>query len=130
MGTCEDDSLWNINKIIYDGQCRNPYEVSYKDSGLLSSCKGKMDGNYANEHPDLYFGGHRDYFRVGRKCDAYYQCQGGEASAVKCPNGTTYDSVNKVVNQGTIPLDWDASFIAIQILKCLDFQTIWTNVHI
>lgn len=27
-------------------------------------------------------------------------------------------------------MDWDANFIAIQILKCLDFQTIWTNVHI
>lgn len=36
----------------------------------------------------------------------------------------------KIVHQGTIPLDWDANFIAIQILKCLDFQTIWTNVHI
>lgn len=55
MGKCEDDSLWNINKIIYDGQCRNPYEVSYKDGDLLSSCDGKMDGNYANELPDLYY---------------------------------------------------------------------------
>lgn len=80
MGKCEDDSVWNINKIIYDGQCRNPYEVPYKDGGLLSSCDGKMDGNYANELPDLYFGGHRDYFRVGRKCDAYYRCLGGVAS--------------------------------------------------
>lgn len=100
MGKCEDDSLWNINKIIYDGQCRNPYEVSYKDGGLLSSCDGKMDGNYANELPDLYFGGHRDYFRVGRKCDAYYRCLGGVASAVKCPNGTTYDSLSKNCTPG------------------------------
>lgn len=48
-GICEDDSLWNINQIIYNGQCRNLYEVSHKDGGLLSSCEGKMDGNYANE---------------------------------------------------------------------------------
>lgn len=73
-GICEDDSLWNINQIIYKGQCRNLYEVPHKDGGLLSSCEGKMDGNYANEHPDLFFGERRDYFRVGRKCDAYYRC--------------------------------------------------------
>lgn len=99
-GICEDDSLWNINQIIYKGQCRNLYEVPHKDGGLLSSCEGKMDGNYANEHPDLFFGERRDYFRVGRKCDAYYRCQGGVASAVKCPSGTTFDSVSKSCKPG------------------------------
>lgn len=65
-GMCEDNELWNTIQIIYKGQCRNLYEVPFRDGGLLSSCDGKMDGNYANEHPDLYFGGYKDYFRVGR----------------------------------------------------------------
>lgn len=99
-GMCEDDELWNTIQIIYKGQCRNLYEVPFKDGGLLSSCDGKMDGNYANDHPDLYFGGYKDYFRVGRKCDAYYRCQGEVASAVKCPNDTTFDSAGKSCKSG------------------------------
>lgn len=127
---CEDDSLWNINQIIYKGQCRNLYEVPHKDGGLLSSCEGKMDGNYANEHPDLFFGERRDYFRVGRKCDAYYRCQGGVASAVKCPSGTTFNSVSKSCKPGNHSIGLDASSIAIQISKCTVFQTIWQSVRI
>lgn len=44
-GMCEDDSLWNIYKIPYHGQCTNPFEVPFKEGGFLSSCEGKQDGN-------------------------------------------------------------------------------------
>lgn len=72
-GTCDDDNLWNIKQMIYKGQCRNPYEVPVEDGGLLSCCKEKKNGNYAN---DLSIGYRRD-IRFGRICDAYYRCPGG-----------------------------------------------------
>lgn len=54
-----------------------------------------MDGNYVNEFFDFYFGGYRDYFRVGWKCDVYYWCLGGVVSVVKCLNGIIYDLLSK-----------------------------------
>lgn len=81
-GTCDNDNMWDIKQIVHKGQCRNPYEVPHEDGGLLSSCDGKKDGNYAN---DFYIEGRRDYIRFGRICDAYYRCQKGVSSAVKCP---------------------------------------------
>lgn len=47
----------------------------------------------------IYFSKNKE-FGVGRKCDAYYRCQGGVASAVKCPSGTTFDSVSKSCKPG------------------------------
>lgn len=76
--------MWNIKHMIYKGQCRNPYEVPVKDGGLLSSCDGKKDGNYANE----FITGYRGDITYGRICDAYYRCQGGVSRAIKCRNGT------------------------------------------
>lgn len=102
-GTCDENSLWNIKKIIHKGQCRNPYEVSHKDGGLQPSCEGKEDGNYSNDFGGYYihFGQYtKDYFGVGRKCDAYYQCKGGVATAVKCPNGTTFESLSRSCKPG------------------------------
>lgn len=98
-GTCEDDSLWNIYKIPYHGQCTNPFEVPFQDGGFLSSCEGKEDGNYRFEH-DSYYRQQGDYFGVGRQCDAYYRCQRGVASAVKCPNGTVFESVSRSCKPG------------------------------
>lgn len=98
-GTCEDDSLWNIYKIPYHGQCTNPFEVPFKDGGFLSSCEGKEDGNYRFEH-DSYYRQQGDYFGFGRQCDAYYRCQRGVASAVKCPNGTVFESVSRSCKPG------------------------------
>lgn len=40
-GTCEDDSLWNINQIIYKGQCRNLYDVPHKGTRFAVKLWGK-----------------------------------------------------------------------------------------
>ncbi|XP_062602676.1 chitin-binding domain protein cbd-1-like [Saccostrea cucullata] len=93
-GTCKDDKLWDIYKIPYNGKCTNPFEVPHKDGGFLSSCEGKTDGNYRFEHDSLYMG-QGDYFGFGRQCDAFYRCQGGVATAVKCPNGTVFESESR-----------------------------------
>lgn len=103
-GTCEDDAEWNIYKIPHDGKCTNPFEVLYKDGGFLSSCEGKADGNYRFEH-DSYYRQQGDYFRVGRQCDAYYQCRGGVATPVKCPKGTVFESVSRLCKPGNHSID-------------------------
>lgn len=95
-GTCNNDNLWNITKMIYKGQCRNPYEVPVKDGGLLSSCDGKKDGNYAND----FSIGYRGDIQFGRICDTYFRCQWGVPSAVKCPTGTVFESVSKTCKPG------------------------------
>lgn len=132
-GTCDENSLWNIKKIIHKGQCRNPYEVSDKDGGLLPSCEGKEDGNYSNDFGGYYihFGQYtKDYFRVGRKCDAYYQCKGGVATAVKCPNGTTFESLSRSCKPGNHSIGLGCHFIVIQVSICTVFQTNWQSVNI
>lgn len=47
----------------------------------MPSCTGKEDGNYP--------------YLVGY-CPGYYKCEGGVATAVKCPKGTMFDAVRKM----------------------------------
>lgn len=85
-GVCEDDAEWDIYKIPHDGKYTNPFNFLYKDDRFLSSSEGKADGNYRFEH-DSYYMQQGEYFGVGRQCDAYYLCEGGVATPVKCPKG-------------------------------------------
>ncbi|XP_055999588.1 uncharacterized protein LOC125656654 [Ostrea edulis] len=98
-GTCEDDVLWDIYKIPHSGKCTNPFEVPFKEGGFLSSCEGKPDGNYRFEH-DSYYMQQGDYFGIGRQCDAFYRCQGGVATAVKCPRGSVFESQSRTCKAG------------------------------
>ncbi|XP_061179308.1 uncharacterized protein LOC133187928 [Saccostrea echinata] len=98
-GTCKDDDIWDIYKIPYNGNCTNPFEVPHKDGGFLSSCEGKTDGNYRFEYDSFYMG-QGDYFGVGRQCDAFYRCEGGVATAVKCPNGTVFEPQSRSCKAG------------------------------
>lgn len=113
MGTCDNDNVWDIKQIVYEGQCRNPYEVPYKDGGLLSSCDGKKDGNYANDFNIRY--------KFGRICDAYYRCQGGVSRAVKCPNGTVFESVSKTCKPGN-----HSNGLGCQLYCNPDFKTFYS----
>lgn len=39
-----------------------------------------------------------------QRCDAYYKCEDGVASAVKCPNGTVFDAIKRSCeNEGSCP---------------------------
>lgn len=117
MGTCDNDNLWDIKQIVYEGQCRNPYEVPYKDGGLLSSCDGKKDGNYANDFYIRY----RGNIKFGRICDAYYSCQGGVSRAVKCLNGTVFESVSKTCKPGN-----HSNELGCQLYCNPDFKTFYS----
>ena len=97
-GTCEDDVEWG-KIILHDGKCTNPYTILYKEGGYLSSCEGKADGNYRFTHDSSYMS-QGDYFGIGRRCDAYYRCQGGVAIPVKCPKGTVFESVSRLCKPG------------------------------
>lgn len=77
-GKCTIDSVWGSQTFIYNGTCTQRFAIptSEADYGLLPSCSAKPDGNYQ--------------FRT-RPCDAYYRCEGGRATAVKCPEHTLFD---------------------------------------
>ena len=65
---------------LYNGECVHAYALPMEfnsDVGRLPSCRGKSSGNY--QYQD-------------RPCDAYYKCEQGVASAVKCPNNTVFDT--------------------------------------
>ena len=86
-GYCPTDSEWNVQSYPYKGKCVHRYAIPKADhrNGLLPSCYGKIDGNY--QYPD-------------RPCDAYYKCENGVASAVKCPNNTVFDSTQRNCEPG------------------------------
>lgn len=60
-GTCTRDTIWQE-------QCINV--------GLLPNCSENTDGHYEYQ---------------SRPCDAYYKCEGGVATAVKCPPDTSFN---------------------------------------
>lgn len=62
----------------FNGKCTQRYAIltSYYGIGRLPDCSRKVDGHY--EYPS-------------RPCDAYYKCEGGVASAVKCPPNTSFN---------------------------------------
>nr|XP_034306446.1 uncharacterized protein LOC109617396 [Crassostrea gigas] len=85
-GYCPVDNVWSVQSFPYMGQCVHLFAIpnDYNSNGYLPSCNGKADGNY----------------QYRERCDAYYQCDNGIASAVKCPNGTVFDSANKICAVG------------------------------
>lgn len=82
-GKCTIDSVWGTQTFIYNGTCTQRFAIptSEADYGLLPSCSAKLDGNYQ--------------FRT-RPCDAYYRCEGGRATAVKCPEHTLFDVTRRM----------------------------------
>lgn len=87
-GYCPPDYEWGIQQFPYNGQCVHLYAIprEYVSSGLLPSCNGKADGNY----------------QYLERCDAYYKCENGMATAVKCPDNTVFDSSNRTCEIGGI----------------------------
>lgn len=86
-GRCPIDAEWATVSLPYKGRCVPLFAVpkEYNPNGELPSCTGKEDGNYP--------------YLVGY-CAGYYKCEGGVATAVKCPKGTMYDAVRKICMVG------------------------------
>lgn len=63
---------------LFNGKCTNRYAIpiSYHRIGLLPDCSGKADGHYE---------------LLSRPCDAYYKCENGIATAVKCSSQTSFN---------------------------------------
>lgn len=84
--------LWTLYGTVkqYKGRCVHRFALptDYNPNGALPSCNGTSisDGNY--QYTD-------------RPCDAYYKCECGVASAVKCPNNTVFDTVKTCEIGGT-----------------------------
>lgn len=78
IGFCTIDSVWGTQTYPYNGTCTQRFAIPSSEAsyGHLPSCSSKSDGNYQ--------------FRT-RPCDAYYRCEGGMATAVKCPEHTFFD---------------------------------------
>lgn len=86
-GYCPRDNEWGVQTFPYNGQCVHLFAIpnEFNSNGMLPSCNSKPDGNYQ--------------FRE-RPCDAYYKCEDGVATAVKCPGGTIFDSFNRICKVG------------------------------
>lgn len=83
-GRCPVDALWGVQSFPYNGQCIQLFGVPtvYNPYGLLPSCNGTVDGNYP--------------FTNGSYCFGYYKCEGGVATAVKCPSRTIFDTDKRI----------------------------------
>ena len=77
-GICPIDQLWGTQTYPLLGNCTQRFAIpmSITPYGRLPTCNGKRDGNYP--------------FST-RPCDAYYRCDGGRATAVKCTDYTYFD---------------------------------------
>ncbi|XP_061179377.1 uncharacterized protein LOC133188003 [Saccostrea echinata] len=83
-----------FEEVPYKGKCRDRFEVPITyPGGLLPSCKQKADGIYRFNYIRPVFGREtEDYFRIGHACDAYYRCDSGNITVVRCPPGTVFHS--------------------------------------
>lgn len=81
-GTCPYDDVWRVQSFPYNGTCVQLFAVpkDFNPYGELPSCNGTVDGDY--QFPAGY-------------CLGYYKCEGGVATAVKCPNNTIFDTARK-----------------------------------
>lgn len=88
-GLCPRDSEWGVQTFPYNRQCVQMFAVPKDDhkNGQLPSCNGKVDGDYP--------------YLIGY-CPGYYKCEGGVATAVKCPNETLYDTVKGACEIGGV----------------------------
>ncbi|XP_062568424.1 uncharacterized protein LOC134230602 [Saccostrea cucullata] len=90
FGSCDEGHSWDAKEVPYKGKCTDRFEVPTSvTGGLLQSCNQKADGVYRFNHNSamMNFG---DYFGIGRACDAYYRCDSGNVTVVRCPNGTVF----------------------------------------
>lgn len=87
VGHCNGDKIWGGQTFPYNGKCTHIYALptDFFDVGRPPSCKGQLNGNY--QFPD-------------RPSDAYYRCEDGVSSPVKCPTNTVFDSVTKTCKEG------------------------------
>lgn len=87
VGHCKGDKIWGGQTFPYNGKCTHitALPTDFFDVGRLPSCKGQLNGN--NQFPDC-------------PCDAYYRCEDGVSSPVKCPTNTVFDSVTKTCKEG------------------------------
>lgn len=73
----------------------------------------------------IHFGQYtNDYSGVGRKCNVFYRFQGVVATAVKCLDGTTFESVSRSCKPGNHSIGLGCHFIVIQVSICTVFQQI------
>ena len=86
-GLCPRNTVWEAQTFPYNGSCTQQYAIpnSYYGIGLLPDCAGKDDGHYQY---------------TSRPCDAYYRCDGGVATAVKCPPQTKFDKGTGICRGG------------------------------
>ncbi|XP_062597789.1 uncharacterized protein LOC134259204 isoform X1 [Saccostrea cucullata] len=86
-GTCPRDETWGVQSFPFNGKCVQMFAIpkDYNGIGYLPSCNGTANGNY--QYPE-------------RLCDAYYRCDSGTASAVKCPQNTVFDILTKTCKVG------------------------------
>lgn len=84
-GTCPWDTEWEIQMFPYNGQCTQRYAIpiTYHNIGFLPDCSRKLDGNYK-------------YPSAVTRCDVYYRCKGGNATAVKCPPNTNFEENSRL----------------------------------
>lgn len=87
VGSCK---IWF--ELPYNGECTSRLYIPILKGGLMPSCTGKADGIYRFDHSSLEQSSYnfRDYFEIGRVCDAYYKCNVGTITIVKCANGTVF----------------------------------------
>ncbi|XP_078309724.1 uncharacterized protein LOC111106095 isoform X1 [Crassostrea virginica] len=87
-GYCPRDEEWSVQSFPYNGECAHLFAIpnDYDSTGFLPSCKEKVDGNY----------------QYKERCDAFYKCENGTASAIKCPQNTIFDSVKRSCEVGGI----------------------------
>lgn len=81
-GRCPTDAVWGVQSFPYNGTCVQLFAVpkDFNPYGELPSCNGTVDGDY--QFPAGY-------------CLGYYKCEGGVATAVKCPNNAIFDTARK-----------------------------------
>lgn len=84
-GTCPMDTEWEIQMFPYNGQCTQRYAIpiTYHNIGFLPDCSRKLDGNYK-------------YPSAVTRCDVYYRCKGGNATALKCPPNTNFEENSRL----------------------------------
>lgn len=91
--------MCDIRQIIYKGQCPILNETFCKDSGFNDQKQWKGGRKWIAIF--IHFGQYtNDYSGVGRKCNVFYRFQGVVATAVKCLDGTTFESVSRSCQPG------------------------------
>ena len=78
-GECPYNDEWMTVSFPYNGTCTHVFSIplAIQDGfGQLPPCSPRLNGNF--KFPT-------------RPCDAYYNCQGGVATPVKCPSNTRFN---------------------------------------